>query len=188
MEDKLQEYVEDVYFMNQLEGNEEHFDVVEKRFTIDNEDALDWVLGKHQDAQVEVMAMEVRLASMIKQLRDMKRKAESRRDWIERRFKAEAEQYMNAIGKKTLSLPHGTVRLRTSSKISVKVTDPKSAIPFMQEDFPHAVVMDPRITVSALSDADREKLLYADSTPGISVTLPLSSVTFDTLADDRGEA
>lgn len=126
------------------EGDEEYlFQPVNRAtvFRVDSHETADWVLGKRFDEEAALKSIEARRAAMNANFDRMAQVHKDRLNHLSHRFDAELENFAATNlprGKKTLTLPHGSIAFRTIPA-TVQITDEYRAVQWADEAAPSIV-------------------------------------------------
>jgi hypothetical protein len=113
----------------------------ETRFAVNSHESADWVLSKRMEEESALKSIEARRAAMNANFDHMAQVHKDRLRHLSHRFDAELENFAHANlprGKKTLTLPHGSIAFRTIPA-TVQITDEYRAVQWADEAAPSIV-------------------------------------------------
>lgn len=135
-------------------------------FVVDDEDSLNWVLGRFLKVEAEIAAIDnsevvIHARAVLANAEAMKRKATKRLDYLHNRFDLEILEYarraLAGAKRRTLDTILGSVSLRTV-KGGLRVKDPEAALNIAKTYCPHAVKKTEAFQISQLTQEERDYL------------------------------
>lgn len=113
-----------------------------ERFMIDDDNKLEWALGKGMDLDAEIYALEMKRTAINEQIDRMQAQIEAKKSWWAARFMADIRRYawdkLEGSKKRSLDTVFGRLSFRARAA-SIKIIDKEAALAWAKTNWPQAV-------------------------------------------------